>query len=315
VVDHEVRRRPGSGTPTDDVNVLAGVAAAAFAPTVVAASPAVLQVDAFADLALAGDLAPPFRGAEYARCRGLAPREDMRFLAEGFRHEEDAAGLDERVWITAGYAFAAAVGRAFATYSWSADVRGCEAGGLVAGAPAEPFASDAAWPRPTLDIVLTDRQERALTGAGLMPLSALPFGTQAVFAAVCSLQAPARMTGATGAANVNSRLSAHINTMLCVSRFAHYIMLMDRAMAGAFRTPEEIEQRLHIWLQGYVNSNPSAGASRARHPLVAAEVTVRERPGHPGVFGCTVLLQPHFQLDDVSATFRLVTEIVTPGKA
>ena len=52
---------------------------------------------------------------------------------------------------------------------------------------------------------------------------------------------------------------------------------------------------------------------RARYPLVSARVSVRERPGRPGVYGCVVLLQPHFQLDDVTASFRLVTDITAPG--
>jgi type VI secretion system protein ImpD/type VI secretion system protein ImpC len=314
------------------------VAAAAFVPTVLAASPALLQADGFADLALAGDLGEPFRAADYARWRALATREDMRFVAialprllarapwdddarraDGFRYVEDAPTEAERVWMTAGFAFAAVAARAFATHAWPADVRGSETdrigGGLVDAAPYEPFASDANWFRPALDIVLTDRQERALTEAGLMPLSALPFGQQAVFSAVRSLQSPARYAdGKAVAANANGRLSSQINAMLCVSRFAHYVKLKGRDMVGAFRTADEIERHLHDWLQGYVNGNAAGGSEgRARFPLVAASVAVRERAGRPGVFGCTIHLQPHFQLDDVSATFRLATDIAAPG--
>ncbi len=341
VIDHEVRHRPGPEAPTDDVGALAnlaGIAAAAFVPTVLAASPALLQVDGFADLAQAGDLADPFRGADYARWRGLAGREDTRFLAvalprllarapwaddparrDGFRYAEYAPGIDERVWMSAGFGFAAAAARAFANHAWPADVRGSETdrlgGGLVADAPAEPFASDPAWFRPTLEIALTDRQERSLSDAALMPLSALPFGQQAVFASVRSLQTPARYLGANApAATANARLSSQINAMLCVSRFAHCIKLRGRDLVGSFRTAEEIERALHDWLQAYVNANVSStGDTRARHPLVAADISVREQPGRPGVFGCTALLQPHFQLDDVSATFRLVTDIAAPG--
>jgi type VI secretion system protein ImpD/type VI secretion system protein ImpC len=101
--------------------------------------------------------------------------------------------------------------------------------------------------------------------------------------------------------------------MLCVSRFAHYIKLIGREAMGSFQSADEIERRLHDWLQGYVNPNlSSSGDARARHPLVAARVTVREKTGQPGRFGCTVMLQPHFQLDDVAATFRLVTDVVAP---
>ena len=181
-------------------------------------SPALLQVDAFADLTMAVDLTDPFRSADYARWRGLAGREDARFLAvtlprllarppwtedpariDGFRYDEDAHSADQRVWMTAGFAFAAVVARAFTAHAWPADVRGSETdqltGGLVTDLPLETFASDPAWPRPALEIAFTDAQERALVEASLMPLSVLPFGLQAVFSAVRSLQTPARYAG------------------------------------------------------------------------------------------------------------------------
>lgn len=343
VVDHEVRHRPGPGALTDDVaalGALAGVAAAAFAPVVLQASPALLQVDAFTDLAAVADLGSPFGGPEHARWRSLAAQEDMRFVAvalprllarvpwnddparvDGFRYAEHAPDAECRVWMGAGYAFAAAAARAFAQYGWPADVRGCEVdrlgGGLVTDLAAEPFGTDmhGTWVRQSLDVALTDRQERALVDAGLMPVSALPYGRDAVFGAVRSLQSAQRYQGPNAeAANANARLSAQVNSMLCTSRFAHYVKLLGRGMVGSFRTAEEMEQQLQDWLTGYVNASLAGGAeARARYPLVNGRVTVRERPGRPGVFGCTMLLQPHFQLDDVSATFRLVTDIVAPG--
>jgi type VI secretion system ImpC/EvpB family protein len=343
VVDHEVRHRPMPDAPNDDVNALAqlsGVVAAAFVPTVLAAAPALLQVEDFGDLAMVTELGDPFRGPEFVRWRSLSGREDMRFIAitlprilartpweddparaDGFRYAEYAPSADCRVWMSAGYAFAAVVARAFVNHSWPADVRGADidyvGGGLVTDLPIEPFRTDAdhAWVRPPLDIVFSDRIEAALVEAGMMPLSALPYGEEAVFSAVRSLQAPASHIGPTAAAaDANARLSAQINSMLCVSRFAHYVKIIGRDMVGSFKTAEEVESQLQAWLIGYVNTNVSAGPEmRARYPLVGARVTVRERPGRPGVYGCVILLQPHFQLDDVSASFRLVTDIAAPG--
>ena len=343
VVDHEVRHRPTPEAPADDINALAqlaAVAAAAFVPTVLAASAALLQVEEFTDLAMVTELGDPFRGPEFARWRGLSGREDMRFIAvtlprvlarppweddparaDGFRYAEYAPRVDCRVWMSAGYAFAAVVARAFVNHSWPADVRGAGTdyvgGGLVTDLPIEPFRTDTdhTWVRPPLDIVFSDRIEAVLVEAGLMPLSALPYGEEAVFSAVHSLQSPATFIGSTAvAANANARLSAQINSMLCVSRFAHYVKIIGRDMVGTFKTAEEVEARLQSWLTGYVNTSPSAGPEmRARYPLVGARLTVRERPGRPGVYGCVVLLQPHFQLDDVTASFRLVTDITAPG--
>jgi type VI secretion system ImpC/EvpB family protein len=344
VVDHEVRHRPMPDSPGDDVTALAqlaAVAAAAFAPTVLAAAPALLQVEDFADLAMVSDLRDPFRGPEFARWRGLSSREDMRFIAvalprllarrsweddparaDGFRYAEYAPTASCRVWMSAGYAFAAIVARAFANHAWPADVRGSETdyvgGGLVTDLPIEPFRTDPdhVWVRPPVDLVLSDEIEAALVEARLMPLSTLPYGEEAVFSAVRSLQAPAAFIGANAAAaTANARLSAQVNSLLCVSRFAHYVKVIGRDMVGSFKTADEIERELQTWLTGYVNANLSSGPElRARYPLVAGRVSVRELPGRPGVFGVVMLLQPHFQLDDVAATFRLVTDIAAPGR-
>jgi type VI secretion system protein ImpD/type VI secretion system protein ImpC len=343
VVDHEVRHRPSAGAPTDDVTALtqlSGVAAAAFVPTVLGASPALLQVEEFVDLAMAVDVSDPFRTDEFRRWRSLSSHPDMRFIgitlprvlarppwqddparADPFRYAEFAPEISSRVWMTAGYSFAAIVARAFVNHAWPADVRGSETdfvgAGLVTDLPIEPFRTDPdhVWIRFPLDLVMSDRLEAALVEAGLIPLSALPYGEEAVFSAVRSLQAPAGYIGPTAAAaNANARLSAQLNSMLCVSRFAHYVKIMGREMVGSFKTAEEIEGRLQTWLTGYVNANLAAGPdSRARFPLVAGRVSVHELPGRPGVFGCTMHLQPHFQLDDVAATFRLVTDIAAPG--
>ncbi|MDA8050402.1 MAG: type VI secretion system contractile sheath large subunit [Rhodospirillales bacterium] len=343
VLDHEVRHRPGPGHPTDDVSALgriASVAAAAFVPTVLSASPALFGVDRFGELSGVADPAAPFADAEHTRFRSLAFMEDARFLAvtlprllarapwaddparsDGFRYAEYAPAEEHRVWMSAGYAFAASAVRSFVAYGWPSDVRGVEpdqaVGGLVDDLPVEPFRTDppgVAVP-PPLDLVLADRQERALVDAGLMPLTAIPHGQEAVFGAVRSLQLPGRFAGAEGvAANANAQLSAQINAMLSVSRFAHYLKMLGRNMVGSFRTAEEIERALQAWLTGYVNRSSSAGPeTRTRYPLAGGRVTVKERPGKPGVFGCIIHLQPHFQLDDVSATFRLVTELVAPG--
>jgi len=136
-----------------------------------------------------------------------------------------------------------------------------------------------------------------------------------VFGGLHSMQAcPSYIGGTADAAQANARLSAQMNSMLCASRFAHYIKLIGREMVGSFRTAEEIENHLQRWLTGYVNASLDAGPeAHARYPLVDAHVSIREQPDRPGVFGATIHLQPHFQLDDVTASFRFVTEIAGSG--
>ena len=344
VIDHAVRHRTAAGATTDDIGALvqlSAIAAAAFMPVVLSVHPAVLELDKFADLEGVRDITAPLRNAEHLRWRSLAGRADMRFVAvtlprllarhpwaddssrpDGFRYREYAPDAESRVWMNAAFAFAACTVRAFAESGWPADVRGVEldrvGGGLVTNLAPEPFASGPpyAWPRSAIEYQFSSQQEHALVEIGLMPVGALPFGPDMVFSAVRSMQAPASYSGANAAvADANARLSSQINSMLCVSRFAHLIKVMGRDMVGSFKTADEIERKLNRWLQEYVNTNiASTGESRARFPLVEGNVQVRERPGKPGVLGCIVRLRPHYQLDDVSTAFHLVTEIAAPAR-
>jgi type VI secretion system protein ImpD/type VI secretion system protein ImpC len=344
LIDHEVRHRPSAQAPTDDVAALlalSAIAAAAFTIIVLAASPALLGADEFADLAMASDPASPLRQSSYDRWRGLSAREDARFVClvlprvlarppwpadplrgDGFRYAEYAPDAASRVWMSAAYPFAAVVARAFANHAWPADIRGVdtdrEGGGVVTDLPVEWFGTDApgVWARAPLDLVLTDGQERTLVEAGLIPLTALPYSVDAAFASVASLQQPRRYSGPNAAAaNANARLSTQINSMLCASRFAHYIKVIGRDLVGSLQTAEKIQQRLQAWLRDYVNATIDAGPEiRARKPLVDGRVTVREFPGRPGVFGCVMHLKPHFQLDDVAAEFDLRTDIAAPAQ-
>jgi type VI secretion system protein ImpD/type VI secretion system protein ImpC len=345
VADYEVRHAPGPGSPTDDLaglDGLAGVAAAAFAPAVVAAHPALLGFDTWSGLGAAADLTDVLRAADRTRWRSLQGREDSRFLsvvlpralarapwpdngtrADRFRYREYAAGSESRVWMNAGYALAAAAVRAFARTSWPADVRGAAvnrdpSGGVIEDLPAERLSGDPrdAPLRPPVEVALTDDQERQAVEAGFVPFIGLELLAEASFAATPSIHRPPRMTGESAtAANANQRLSAQFNAMLCVSRFAHCVKLMGRDMVGSFKTADDIQRRLGRWLQGFTNISAAGGDTGARYPLRDARVEVAEKPGQPGVYGCVIMLQPHYQLDEVGAAFRLVTDLQAARQA
>ena len=148
-----------------------------------------------------------------------------------------------------------------------------------------------------------------------MSLNTLPYGDSG-FAGVRSMQTrePVREGREPTATAANTRIATQINSMLCVSRFAHYVKVIARNLVGASITAEEIEQRLQAWLSNYVNASQSADAeSRAKYPLVSGRVAVHALPGRPGSFGCVIHLQPYHQLDDVAATFRMVTDFSAMG--
>jgi type VI secretion system protein ImpD/type VI secretion system protein ImpC len=327
----------------ESLRLVSNVAAAAFAPLVIAASPALFGVDEFSELSGVADPASAMAAAEYQRWKRLSVLDDSRFLAvtlprllmrlpwvenpgqnRGFRYQERMHDSTGRVTCTAGYLVAACVIRAFDAFSWPADIRGYDidrlGGGVIENLPEPWFSTDPAdgFGRPAPDVMLTDRQERALVAAGLLPVCALPYGGEALIGAARSLQTPAAdHAGANAAiANANARLSAQFNSVICVSRFAHYVKIMGRDMTGAFKTAPEVQRRLHDWLMRYTNSNPAAGPeTMARYPLRDASVAVEEVPGKPGVFSCAIHLQPHFQLDDVAVSFRLMTELASPGQS
>jgi len=345
LADYEVRHAPGPGSPTDDVaglDGLAAVAAAAFAPTVIAAHPALLGFDSWAGVNAAADITDILRSADRARWRALQAREDARFLAvvlprvlarvpwpddgtreDGFRYRERAPDAAARVWMHAGYALAAAAVRAFARTAWPADIRGAAVsreaeGGVIDTLPAERLSGDPRDQplRPPVEVSLTDEQERQAVEAGLIPFVGLELLPEASFAATPSLYRPPRMQGeAAATANANQRLSSQFNAMICVSRFAHCVKLMGRDMVGSFKTPEEIQRRLQKWLQGFTNISASGGEQGAKYPLRDARVQVVEKPGAPGVYGCIIHLQPHYQLDEVGAAFRLVTDLEAARQA
>lgn len=342
LVDHAVRHAPGPDSPTDDVAALLGlsqVAAAAFAPLIAAASPELLGLDAYAEAGPAFDLADALRLQDRMRFQGIKAREDTRFLglllprvlgravwrddgrrADGFRYQEYAPRHDARVWTSPIYAFGAVAARAFARYRWPAEVRGAEpqwepSGGVVDTLPHERLPSDPPGPppRPPVELALTDEQERQIADGNLIALVGLEMLPEATFGALPSLHRPPRMTS--DAATANQRLSAQLNNMLCVSRFAHCIKLMGRDMIGSFKTAEEVEFTLQRWLSKHVSGIAGGEVAAARSPLRGARIEVRERPGKPGVYGCVIQLQPHHQLDDIGAAFRLVTELTAARSA
>ncbi|GAJ30081.1 type VI secretion system contractile sheath large subunit [Acidomonas methanolica] len=339
VVDHEVAHLPPKRSafddaPVDDVEVLrqlASIAAAAFVPMVLSGAPRLLGVEAFSALSLTQDIMAVQDDADHRRWRALTTIEDCRFLCltlpgmrarprwtrgnNALRHEEYAPDAARQCWHVAGYAFARNVLRAQRRYLWPADIRGVtpgrHAGSFVSGAVSDPLAFGAVTrvARAPTELGFTDRQSQALVEGGVMPLDTLPFGGVA-FASTRSLRARAAPPRQPDAADRNQRLSAEIAPLLCVCRFAHHIKMLGRDMIGRMATPGEIERELQDWLGRHTNaSSLSSGESRARYPLLSARVQVTTREGQPGHYGCIIHLQPHYQLDDISTTFRLVTNL------
>ena len=316
------------------------MAAAAFAPFVASAHPALLDLTEFAELEWTQNLPRTFEQLEYMTWNAFRTTEDARFVgltlprvlmrapyrdngarADGLRFREDVEGPDREqyLWGSAAYAFGAVLVRAFAESGWFAAIRGAapgeEGGGLVKGLPALSFRLDrpGVAPRPPTDAVVTDAQEQEIAELGFIPLCACQDAGAAAFYGNSSVQKPAKFDEP--AASANARLSAMLQYVLCAARFAHYVKVIARDRLGSFTGPAECEDLLCRWLQNYTTANDDAGPElKARHPLREARVQVREQPGKPGSYLCVTHLRPHFQLDQLSAGVKLVTEL-TPGRS
>ncbi len=336
VADFTVSHRTGDGRGIDDIAVLRGlaaIAAAAFCPMVLGAAPALLGLESYGDIGAGLELGRALDDVTHARWRALRAQEDTRFLGlvlprvllrqawrpydrrrlEPFRYAEDIGANGEGLlWGNAAFILAVAVIRRFDESGWFADLRGAPqdrvSGGLAPGLPPYCFDTDAHGLacQPPLEVRVTGVQEQTLSELGLVAVSAAPYATTLLFNTNASLHAPPAYDRIE--ATWNARLSSMLQYMLCVSRFAHYLLVMMRDRVGAYTTASEVQRTLNAWLASYcLGSDGAADEMRARFPLRDAGVEVTDIAGRPGALGCTIRLQPHFQLDSIATSFRLVT--------
>ena len=307
------------------------VAAGAFAPFLTAASPDLLNLENFQQLGDPRDIGKIFDNTEYAKWKSFRASEDSRYVGlamphvlmrlpygkdtkpiDEFSYEEAVDGTDHSkyLWGNAAYALGARLTTAFAQFGWCAAIRGPEGGGLVEGLPAHNFHTDegdVALKCPT-EIAITDRREKELADQGLIPLVHCKGTDYAAFFSVQSAQKPKKFDK--DAANANARLSAQLPYILAVARFAHYMKAIMRDKIGGFMSRSQCETFLTKWIMQYVTEDDNASpAVKSKYPLREARVEVAEVPGKPGVYRAIAFLRPHFQLDELTVSLRLVAEL------
>lgn len=331
--DYEFSRHP------EDVELLervAQVASSAHAPFLSAASPEMFNLESYTNLDAPRDLAKVFDTTEYAKWKGFRASEDSRYVGltvprvlsrlpygrahkqiEAFNYEEGVDGTDHSkyLWGNAAYALGARLTNAFARHGWCAAIRGVEGGGLVEGLPVHNFYTDegdAAMKCPT-EVPITDRREKELADQGFVPLVHCKNTDYAAFFSVQSCQKAKVYDKA--AANANARLSTQLPYILACSRFAHYLKAMMRDKIGSFMSRTDCENWLNQWVNNYVVPDDTASPGiKASRPLREARIDVMEIPGKPGAYRAVAFLRPHFQLDELTVSLRLVAELPAPAK-
>jgi type VI secretion system protein ImpC len=326
--DYEIGRRP------EDIDLLtrvAQVAASAHAPFLTAASPELLNLTDFTQLGLPRDIAKIFDTTEYTKWKSFRQSEDSRYVGltlprtlarlpygketnqvDAFDYEENVDGSDHSkyLWSNSAYALGARLTNAFAQYGWCAAIRGVEGGGLVEDLPAHNFSTDegdVALKCPT-EVQITDRREKELADQGFVSLVHCKGTDYAAFFSVQSANKP-RMYDQ-DAANANARLSAQLPYIFAMSRFAHYLKAMMRDKIGSFTSRAECEIFLNRWISHYVLADDNASqAAKAELPLREARIEVFDVPGKPGAYRAIAFLRPHFQLDELTISLRLVADL------
>jgi type VI secretion system protein ImpC len=313
------------------------VAAAAHAPFIAAAGAQLFNWESFTELGGPRDLAKIFQGVDYAKWKSFRESEDSRYVAlalphilmrlpygrenqpiDAFDYEEGVDGTDHSkyLWSNAAYALGSRITDAFAKYGWCAAIRGVEGGGLVQGLPVHTFKTDegeVALKCPT-EIAITDRREKEFADLGFIPLVHCKGTDYAAFFSTQTANKPKKFD--TDAANANARLSSQLQYILAVSRFAHYLKAIMRDKIGSFMTRKNCQDFLNRWISNYVLLDDDAGQeAKAKFPLREARVDVMEIPGKPGAYRAVAYLRPHYQLDELTISLRLVANLPPPAKA
>ena len=311
---------------------IAQVAAAGHTPFIAAAAPTVLGMDSWNELANPRDLTKIFQTPEYAAWKSLRESEDSRYIGlcmprylsrlpygektepvEEFHFEEDVDGADSSkfCWANAAYAMGTNITRAFKLYGWTTRIRGIESGGAVEGLPAFTFPTDdggVAMKCPT-EIAISDRREAELAKNGFMPLIHKKNSDFAAFIGAQSLQKPQEYDDPAATANAN--LAARLPYLFASCRFAHYLKCMVRDKIGSTMTKTQLEGWLQTWLGRYVDASPNSSSEewKATHPLAEGKVEVAENEENPGYYSAKFFLKPHYQLEGLTVSLRLVSRM------
>jgi type VI secretion system protein ImpC len=325
----------------DDVETLqlmAGVAGASFAPFISAPSPKMFGLNSWTGLNKPRDIGKIFEGPEYIKWRSFRDSDDARYVSlvmprvlarrpygssgvaiEAFKYEEAPISPDGDIrrmehdhycWMNAAYALGTRLSAAFAESGFCTAIRGETSGGKVSNLPLHSFVSetgDRDDKCPT-EVNIPDRRDAEISRCGFMSLVHYKNTDYAVFFGAQTVQKPQNYDSDDQTAN--AEISARLPYVLATGRFAHYLKAQARGWIGRFSDATKCEDMLNRWITRYVNDNPDASEEmKAKFPLRQASVEVREIPGQPGSYNAIALLRPWLQMEELTASLRMVARI------
>jgi type VI secretion system protein ImpC len=320
------------------LNSMSGIAAGSFTPFISSTNAKMFGLADFRELSVPKDLKRNFEAQEYARWRSFRDKEEAAFVTltmprvlarvpygattkpiEEFAFEEaskDDRGAEKALphehycWMNAAFVLGARLTEAFAKNGWCTAIRGTEGGGKVENLPSHVFVSDDGdidQKCPT-EIGIDERREYELSQCGFLPLVHSKNSDFAVF--IGSQTAKRAKKYDTPSATENAQIAARLPYVLATSRFAHFLKVMARDKIGTFMEADDCGEWLNRWINQYVNASPTATAeSKLRFPLREARVDVKAIPGKSGAYNAVAYLRPWLQMEELTASLRLVANI------
>ncbi|MCA9512969.1 MAG: type VI secretion system contractile sheath large subunit [Myxococcota bacterium] len=327
------------GKGPQDVELLtemSQVAAAAHAPFITASAPDMFGMDSFTQMPNPRDLAKIFDKSNPENTKWLSFRdsEDSRFVAmvlphvlrrlpysmkdnpvENFDFDEQATEHDHYCWGNAAYDYAQRLTAAFAQHHWCVAIRGPEGGGMVEDLPIHTFKTaegDVAAKCPT-EVMIPDTREKELSDLGFIGLLNCKNTDYAAFFGGNSVQRPRKYD--TKEATANAKLSSQIPYLMATSRIAHYLKAICRDKIGSFMSRSECETFLNRWIKNLeLDMDDATQEAKAQRPLREARIDVIDDKARPGCYQAIAYLKPHFQLDELGVSLRLVADLPEPAQ-
>jgi len=314
------------------LKAISSVAAAAHTPYIDAVSHELFNINSFNDLDKPRHLGKLFNTAEFAAWGHFRSLEDSKYVTltlprvimrepyggkngvpvKEFHFEEDLDGSEHNkyLWGNPSFSLAERMVESFREYGWFSNIRGSEQGGTVTQLPIHTFIDsegNSSFKMP-VETIITDRREKELDDLGFLSLiykrgtdSATFFGSKTIH----------KVTEYDNdLANSNAQLSIQLPYVMAVSRFAHYLKVIMRDKIGSFATQGEIDAYLNGWISRYVVLSDTASSyTKSRYPLREARVDIVPIPGKVGGYKAVMYLRPHFYLNELTVSLRLVTEL------
>lgn len=310
---------------------LSEVASASHAPMIAGASAQMFGVDSSREMSRINDLKKIFEGSECAKFKGLRDTEEARYVAlsmarvlarapyhpdsnpiDSFKLTETVVTDEEFSSMNPAYCIGERIVNAYSMYGWVAAIRGVEGGGLIENLPQHIFKTeqgDNVMYCPT-EVAITDRKEKELSDLGFLPICHIKNTDKGVVFGAQTIQKSKLYVSKD--ATANSTIAVRLPYVMNASRFAHYVKVMMRDKIGSAMTAGEVQKFLQDWLADYILISENASMeAKAEVPLKDGKVSVIDDEERPGSCKAVMWLQPHFQMEDLTTSIRLVAKIPT----